>query len=89
MRPATSYNVAIGSSSAASTTPVSAGIRHVLLVATSACYVKFGTAPTADTSTSMMLPPNWPQVFVIRPGEVIAAIQVSASGTLNVTELTS
>ena len=87
-RPATSYDVAIGSSAASSAQAISANIMAVRLVATSACYVKFGTSPTADTTTSFMLAPNFPETFLVRAGESVSVIQVSASGTLNITELT-
>jgi hypothetical protein len=36
----------------------------------------------------MLLAPNWPEVFRIRPGEKVSVIQSAAAGTLNITELT-
>jgi hypothetical protein len=79
----------VGTTSAASTNPVPTGVAAVRLLASTACYVKLGTSPTADTTTSFMLAPNFPEIFTIRPGEKVAVIQVSASGTLNITELTA
>lgn len=87
-RPATSYNVAVGASAAQSATPVPIGVHAVRLVSTTACFVEFGTAPVADVVTNMLLAPNWPEVFRIRPGEKVSVIQSAAAGTLNITELT-
>lgn len=88
LRPATAYTVAIGASSAASSTAVPSGITHVRLLATSACHVVFANTPVA-LSTSMMLAPNFPETFLIRPGEKVAVIQDAAAGTLSITEMTT
>lgn len=64
---------------------VGAASHHVRVVVTSAAYVKVGgTATTAD----VYMPADKPEIFEIRPGEKVSAIQVSAGGTLHVTELT-
>ena len=102
-RPAVCYNVAISGSSTLSpnfqttTTPgpIGSGVRtpqnttHIRLVATSACWVAFGAAPTAapGNATSFYLPGNTPEYFWVVPGERLAVVQDSASGSLNVGEL--
>jgi heme/copper-type cytochrome/quinol oxidase subunit 2 len=64
-------------------TPTS-GVKVVMVTVTSAAFVSFnGTA----TSSDMYLPADTPKEFAVHSGDTISAIQVSASGTLYVTEL--
>lgn len=86
-RPATSYDVAVGATSAASANPVPQGIQVVRLVATTACYVTFGAAPTAAKPGGFRLAPNWPENFRITGGEKVAVIEDAAAGTLTITEM--
>jgi hypothetical protein len=78
-------NVAVTTASAAST-PFGPQTRRVLLVATAACNIAIGDAPTASAS-STLLPANFPFVVTVNPGEQVAAI-TAATATLSVTELT-
>lgn len=63
--------------------------RHIRCVATVACWIAFGAAPTAVVrgSGSMYLPAGLPEYFWVLPGEQIAVIQDSAAGFLYVSEL--
>lgn len=58
----------------------------IYVVSTTACFIKFGTAPTATTA-DMYLPANFPFVLQCRGGEKVSAIQVAAGGSLYVTEM--
>ena len=86
-RPATSYTVAAGSTSAASSAGFRPGIKFVRVCSTVAAYITFGATPTA-TATSIYIPANFPEVFEVQPGDKIAALQVGSAGTVSVTELT-
>lgn len=65
---------------------VGAGTNKVRVVVTSAAYIKIGKDPTATTS-DVYMPADSPEYFTIRPGEKIAAVQVSTGGNLHVTEV--
>ena len=81
--------VAIGASSATSSA-VQATTNRVTLVATSACWVAFGTSPTAvaNTAGNVYVPANQPMPpIVVTPGVTkIAVIQASAGGYLSIIE---
>lgn len=65
---------------------VAAGTYKVRVVVTSAAYIKIEGSPTATTADVYMAA-DVPEYFSIRPGEKVSAIQVSAGGTLHVTEI--
>ena len=72
------------------TNPVSLGCTVVRLLATSACYVTIsntGNVVTATTANGFYLPATTPEYVRVNVGDKISAIQVSASGTLNVAEM--
>jgi len=62
---------------------------HIRVVATSACWISFGTNPVAaaSTSPSIYLPAFTPEYFWVNVGEKLAVIQDAGSGNLNVAEL--
>lgn len=62
---------------------------HVRLIATSNCWIAFGTSPVAVASGagSIYLPLGTPEYFWVIAGEKIAVIQDSAAGLLNIGEL--
>jgi hypothetical protein len=66
--------------------PIGTQARKVRVVVTTAAYVKIGKSPTATTSDPYM-PANWPETFIVNPGEQVSAIQVLSNGTLHVTEV--
>jgi len=69
--------------------PLPTTTTHVRLIASAACWIAFGASPVAVPSTSpaIYLPPGAPEYFWVRPGEKIAVIQDSGTGTLNIAEL--
>jgi hypothetical protein len=85
-RPGTHQSVAFTGTAGTITNALTAGNYMVRVVATSACYIAIGGAPTA-TAAGVYLPANVPEYFTLSPGEKISAIQVSAGGTLHVTEI--
>jgi hypothetical protein len=82
-------NVAAGYN--ADGTPVSGtnNTTHIRVVATSACWIAFGSNPVAaaSTSPSIYLPAFTPEYFWVVRGEKVAVIQDSAAGNLNIGEL--
>lgn len=89
MTPGTVQKVSVSGSSAATTNAIAGdgnGVGIVRLMSTTDCYVKFGVSPTATTN-DMYIAAYQPEYFKINAGEKVAAIQVSASGTLGVTEM--
>lgn len=76
------YNASAGTTGA-----LNGNTRAVRIMCTSAAYVTMGAAPTA-TANDIYLPANTELMLAIPPGTwKISAIQVSAGGTLHVTEL--
>jgi hypothetical protein len=84
INPGTTVTLAVG---AASSATVAIGASLVRVVSTTACYLAFGSTPTA-TSSGVYLPANWPEYFVVNQTDAVAALQVSAAGTLFVTPAT-
>ena len=89
LRPGISYSLTTGAASVATPTPTSNGVRIIRLIATADCWVVFGATPVATASGMLVRGGQPAEYFTIHPGEAVAALQVSASGTLNVTEMTS
>jgi ABC-type taurine transport system substrate-binding protein len=81
----TNQVVSFTSTSVANTTAFQTGINTVRVVASTHCHIAFGSSPTATTS-SAKLPANAIEYFVVTPGQKIAAIRTTTSGTLHVTE---
>jgi hypothetical protein len=65
---------------------IGSGSYKVRVVVTSAAYVKVGDSPTA-TSADVYMAADAPEYFSCTPGQKVSAIQVSAGGTLHVTEI--
>lgn len=82
---ATHQSAAYTGTAGTTTNAVSAGTKRVRVVVTSAAYVKYGVSPTATTSDVYMAADS-PEYVTIAPGEKVSAVQVSAAGTLHVTE---
>jgi hypothetical protein len=68
------------------TTAITDGVNKIRVICTSAAYVKIGNSPTA-TSSDVYMAADSPEYFTIKPGMKVSAIQVSAGGTLHVTEI--
>ena len=80
-----SQRVAVGAASAQSAA-VGASTTLVRLVATTDCHVAVGADPTADATSSALLPAGVPEYIEIYPGHKVAVIQNNAAGFLFVTE---
>lgn len=68
------------------TNPISAGVHKVRVVATTACFFRIGSNPIAVV-TDDYLPADSTEYFTVSEGEKVSAIQLSAAGTLHVTEI--
>lgn len=87
-RPDTTQSVAVSGSSAATPAGVGTQTYAVRLFSTTDCFVKIGSSGLSATTSDMPLPASKPEYFRVTPGQYVAAIQLTASGTLYVTELT-
>lgn len=89
MKPGTTQTIAVGASSVASASAVGATINVVRLIATTNCFVKFGAGSPAATTSDTPLFANQEVYFRVDEGQGIkvAVIQMSAGGTLYMTEM--
>lgn len=86
LKPSTTQNVAY--TGTAGTIANVVGTPVVYVVATTACFVTVGSAPTATTTTGMYLPGGFPVTLRVEPGvDKVSAIQQATGGTLYVTEM--
>jgi len=83
--PFATQNVTVGVSSTQSTA-FRPQTRQVRLVSDADCYIAFGASATATTS-SMLLPAGVVEYFEVHPGDLIAVIQKSTTGNLNIAEM--
>lgn len=84
----TNQTVSYTSTSVANSTAFVTGIQAVRVLASTSCHIKVGASPTA-TSSDTRLAANVPEYIEVSPGEKIAAIRTTTSGTLHVTEVTT
>ena len=78
--------VAVGATSAASTSALSMGTSY-LFTATAACHIVFAASPTATTSHTY-LPANYPLVITMpSDGLKVATIRSSGDGNLYISSL--
>ena len=66
---------------------VGAQTRLVRVVVTTDAFIAIGKTASATTSDAF-LPANTVEYFIINAGEKVSAVQVSAGGTLYITEMT-
>ena len=59
----------------------------VRCLATTDCYIRIEASPTATTSDTYLVGLS-AEYFSVSPGQKVSAVQVSAAGTLIVTEIT-
>lgn len=79
----------VGNTTAASTA-FAATTTHVrVAVSQGHCHISFGSAPTANLTTSIMMPNNHVEIFAVNSGDKIAVIKDATItlSTLSVTEL--
>lgn len=79
-RPGKTQTIAYTSTPATSE-PIGPQTYSVRLVATTAALVTIGDA------AGMYLAPNFPEVFLTSPGQSLTVVQVSAAGSIYLTEL--
>lgn len=82
--PGLTQNVAF--TTATASTAFNASTTIVRVVATAACYIRFGVAPTAVIG-DLYLPVDKPEYFQVTGGYKVSALQVGSGGILNVTEI--
>jgi hypothetical protein len=82
----TNQVVSFTSTSTATSTAFAAGVNTIRVVPTTSCHVVVGSSPTATTS-SPRIPAGVVEYMVIAPGQKLAAIRTTTSGTLHVTEV--
>jgi len=82
----TSQNVSTSTTSAASNA-FGTQTRQVRVVATVATNIRISDGTPTAVTTDPLLPANLPEYFTVTPGQKIAAILGSGTGTLNVTEV--
>tara|TARA_Y100000294_G_scaffold8450_1_gene7970 strand:- start:207 stop:479 length:273 start_codon:yes stop_codon:yes gene_type:complete len=86
MREATLQVVSLSTSSAASSA-FGSNVEYIRIVSTAACYITFGTSPTATTSKTY-LPANEIEYWKVSEGQKVAAILGSSTASLYISELT-
>lgn len=86
-RLSTHQSVAFTGTAGTISNAVGAQTYKVRVIVTSAAYIKIDGSPTA-TSSDVYLPADSAEYFSINPGQKVSAIQVSAGGSLHVTEVT-
>jgi hypothetical protein len=79
----TNQTASYTSTSAPITTAFQQGVNVVRLLSSTSCHVKFGSSPVA-TVDDPRLAANVPEYFVVSPGQKVAAIRTTTSGTLHV-----
>lgn len=79
-------NVAYTGTAGTTSTTIGLGVQKVRVVCTTDAFVKITVSPTATTSDAYVVGLT-PEYFSCAPGEKVSAVQVSAGGTLYVTEI--
>jgi hypothetical protein len=82
----THQSVAFSATAGTIANPIGQQCRKVRVVVTAAAFVKVGNSPPA-TAADVYFPANWPETVIVNPGQSVSAVQVTAAGTLHVTEI--
>lgn len=87
--PSTTQTVAISGTSAATANAISKNTVVIRVLATTACFINIGTGTPTATTANTPIAANVPEYFRVNGYETIkvAGIQLSASGSLYVTEM--
>ncbi len=85
MRIVTEQKVSTSNSSAASAA-FGSNIEYIRVISDTACWITFGTSPTA-TNSKTLLAANDVEYFKVSEGEKIAAILASGTGAIYIAEL--
>lgn len=86
LKAGTHQSVAFTGTAGTISNAVGSRTRIVRIISTEACYIAFGSAPTATTS-DMLLPADQVEYFTMVGAEKVSAVQVATGGTLHVTEM--
>jgi hypothetical protein len=91
-KPLKSYALALSTVAAATSTPITLGVRMVRLVVGAAAWVTVAPAgsPTVTSANGLQLAANVPEYFLCsgNGNEVISGILASGNSQLNITEIT-
>ncbi len=85
---ASTHQVVSTSITSAQSSAFGASTTLVRIVSDVACFIKFGSSPTATTS-DILLPANTVEFWTVDPSTKVAAILASGTGSLYVTEAQS
>ena len=78
--------IAVGVTSVELAAPVGASVQIIRLCSDVACHYVIGTSPQTAASGNALLPAFTIEYMGIEPGETVAVIQDTATGTLSVVE---
>jgi hypothetical protein len=81
----TVQNATYTTTAASPAVAVGAGVTRLRILVTTDAYIAVGKNATATTSGTY-LPALVPEYVIVSPGENVSAVQVTATGVLNVTE---
>ncbi len=83
----TTQTVSTSTTSAAATNAFGAQTYQIRVVATVATNIKIGNGSVTATTSDPLVPANVPEYFTVTPGQKIAAILGTGTGSLYVTEM--
>lgn len=86
-RQSTVQNVSYTGTAGTITNGVGVSCTRVRVACTSNAWVLIDNSPTATTGNGMYMSAGIPEYFTVTSGQKVSAIQDSAGGTLNVTEI--
>lgn len=86
LRPGAHQSVAYTGTAGTITTASDAQTQVIRVVCTTAGFISIGADPTATTA-GIYMPANIPEYFIVAGANKVSAIQLSAGGTLHVTEM--
>lgn len=87
INPTLDQSLSVSTTSATAANKFSAQTYAIRVCASVALHYAVTDAGSAATATNAYLPANWVEEMAVNPGQKISAI-ASASGTLNISELT-
>lgn len=82
------FSVSFSDTSARTSAGMGAGVSEVFLWADEDCYIRFGGSGVAATNDDFPLQAGMSVYLRIRPGQYIAALRMTVSGTLYGCEMT-
>lgn len=83
----TVQNITYTSTAGTIAAPIGSQTYRLRVLVTTDAYVKVGSGTPTATTADAYLPGLIPEYFTCTPGQSVSAVQVSANGTLNVTEI--